>query len=70
MCANRNMPPTLRLRGAAAPCLGEKSLPTDVGGNFLDDGRKMLSQPSRGTRRRRDRAIRLEDMPQVSDVGI
>jgi hypothetical protein len=28
------------------------------------------SQPSRGTRRGRERAIRIEDMPQVSDVGI
>jgi hypothetical protein len=48
----------------------EKSLPPDVSGNFLDDGRKVLSQPSRGIRGGRDRAIRIEDMPQVSDVGI
>jgi hypothetical protein len=48
----------------------EKSLPTDISGNFLDDGRKMLSQPSRETRGGRDRAIRIEDTAQVSDVGI
>jgi hypothetical protein len=48
----------------------EKSLPIDISGNFLDDGRKMLSQPSRRTGWGRDRAIRIEDMPQVSDVGI